>query len=140
MSAKERSPSAPAMPVDRNAGHRMCPQCRKTDQPSVTLSERMTMVQACPFCAHEYQDTEIGREDPPPPPHVAPILLIGTKPRAAAAPAVARPGDLVEAIRDRLTECELLLAGHEGLKAEAKQLRKMLAAADRAPRAQKVIP
>lgn len=125
---------------DRNAGHRTCPQCRKTDQPSVTLSERMTMVQACPFCSHEYPESEIGREDAAPVLRAvpAPIPLIGTKPKAE--PPVARPGDLVEAIRDRLTECELLLAGHEGLKAEAKQLRKMLAAADRAPRAQKVTP
>lgn len=117
--------------IDMNAGRRTCPQCRRLDQPSMTLSERMTMVQACPFCAHEYQDSEIYRDEPAPPPIVHAAQVQASPLRSVARPAPSAPANLVQACRDRLADIDLTLAGYEGLKAEAKQLRKMIAAAER---------
>lgn len=118
-------------------GNRTCPMCRKTAHPSMTLSETMVMVQACPSCSYEYPPDEAVATAPATAmAQVVPIRFDAQqKPHTApAAPIRSVPVDLLYAIRERLTDCELQIASLEGLKAEAKQLRRMLAAAERAPR------
>lgn len=124
-----------------------CSSCTKDVAAGVTMNGSAQFVKFCPFCEKpigqaltqpladfdrsQFRAAPIG---PVPAARSADVVRLPVQARKGA-PAnespIQEPADVIGQVRSRLTYLEAEIAKRAGLEVEAKQLRKMLAVADR---------
>ena len=106
----------------------LCPKCNVDDRPIQSMNGRMQIVEACPRCEHEYSKVQ-----PAPAAEVQQVVVSAPRHVQAPKPPITTT-NVLQLAKERYAQC--LAEEHRliAVRAERKQLERMIKAAERSQR------